>query len=101
VTALARISSDSKLESPSLTTGRYKIKKKQQLSKQSYKEKEKLVTGADGCLTPGRSGRLAFGRNITLTLTLFKKLFHIVFQCLLFFHVLLEGISVYTGSKGF
>jgi hypothetical protein len=28
-----------------------------------------LVTGRDGCLTPGRAGRLTVGNKITLTLT--------------------------------
>jgi hypothetical protein len=40
-----------------------------QLSKENFKEKEKLVTGPDGGLTPGRAGRLTVGRKITLTLT--------------------------------
>jgi hypothetical protein len=41
-----------------------------QLSKENFKEKEKLVTGTDGGLTPRRTGRLTVGRKITLTLTL-------------------------------
>jgi hypothetical protein len=46
--------------------GRYKITNPQ-LSKENFKEKEKLVTDPDGGLTPGR---LTVGRKITLTLTL-------------------------------
>jgi hypothetical protein len=40
------------------------------LSKEDFKEKEKLVTGPDGALTPGQTGRLTIGRMITLTLNL-------------------------------
>jgi hypothetical protein len=40
------------------------------LSKENFKEKEKLVTGPDGGLTPGQTGRLTVGCKITLTLTL-------------------------------
>jgi hypothetical protein len=48
--------------------GRYKIPNPQ-LSKENFKEKEKLMTGPDGSLTPGQTDRLTVGRNITLTLT--------------------------------
>jgi hypothetical protein len=41
-----------------------------QLSKENLKEKEKLVTGPDGGLTPGQTGQLTVGRKITSTLTL-------------------------------
>jgi hypothetical protein len=37
--------------------GRYKILNPQ-LSKENFKEKEKLVTGLNGGLTPGQTGRL-------------------------------------------
>jgi hypothetical protein len=41
-----------------------------QLSKSNQREKGKnWLRVSDGCLTPGRTGRLAVGRNITLTLT--------------------------------
>jgi hypothetical protein len=43
--------------------GRYKITNPQ-LSKENFKEKEKLVTGPDGGLTPGQTGRLTVGRKI-------------------------------------
>jgi hypothetical protein len=49
--------------------GRYKITNPQ-LSKDNFKEKEKLVTDPYGGLTPGQTGRLTVGRKITLTLTL-------------------------------
>jgi hypothetical protein len=39
------------------------------LSKENFKEKEKLVTGPDGCLTPVQTGRLTVGLKITFTLT--------------------------------
>jgi uncharacterized membrane protein len=39
-----------------------------QLSKENFKDKEKLVTGPDGGLTPGQTGRLTVGTKITLTL---------------------------------
>jgi hypothetical protein len=39
------------------------------MSKEHFKDKEKLVTGPDGGLTPGQTGRLTDGRKITLTLT--------------------------------
>jgi hypothetical protein len=39
------------------------------VSKENFKKKEKLVTGPDGGLTPGQTGRLTVGRNINLTLT--------------------------------
>jgi hypothetical protein len=48
--------------------GRYKITN-QQMSKEIFKEKEKLVTDPDGGLTPGQTGRLTVGRKLTLTLT--------------------------------
>jgi hypothetical protein len=47
----------------------YKITN-QQLSKENFKEKEKLVTGPDCGLTPGQTSRVTVGRKITLTLTL-------------------------------
>jgi hypothetical protein len=40
-----------------------------QLSKEDFKEKDKLVTGPNCGLTPGQTGRLTVGRKITLTLT--------------------------------
>jgi hypothetical protein len=40
-----------------------------QLSKENFKEKEKLVKGPDGGLTPGQTGCLTVGCKITLTLT--------------------------------
>jgi hypothetical protein len=43
--------------------GRYKITNPQ-LSKENFKENEKLVTGPDGGLTPGQTGRLTVGHNI-------------------------------------
>jgi hypothetical protein len=39
-----------------------------QLSEENFKEKEKLVMGSDGGLTPGQTGRLTVGRKITLNL---------------------------------
>jgi hypothetical protein len=45
---------------------RYKITSPQ-LSKENFKEKEKLVTGPDVGLTPGQTGRLTFGRKMALT----------------------------------
>jgi hypothetical protein len=39
-----------------------------QLSKENFKEKEKLVTRPDDGLTPEQTGRLTVGRKITLTL---------------------------------
>jgi hypothetical protein len=47
---------------------RYKITNPK-LYKENVKAKEKLVTGLDGGLTPGQTGRLTVGRKITLTLT--------------------------------
>jgi hypothetical protein len=49
--------------------GRYKITDPQ-LSKENFKEKEKLFTGPDGGLTPGQTGRLTVCRKIALALTL-------------------------------
>jgi hypothetical protein len=49
--------------------GRYNITVPQ-LSKENFKEKEKLVTGRDGCLVPRQTGRLTVCRKITLTLAL-------------------------------
>jgi hypothetical protein len=48
--------------------GRYKITNPQ-LSKENFKEKEKLVTSSDGGLTPEQTDQLTFSRKITLTLT--------------------------------
>jgi hypothetical protein len=48
--------------------GRHKITNPQ-LSKKHFKEKEKLVMGPDGGLTPRQTGRRTVGRKITLTLT--------------------------------
>jgi hypothetical protein len=54
--------------------GRYKITNPQ-LSKENFKEKEKLVMGPDGGgLTPGQTGRLTVGQKATLTLTWSDKL---------------------------
>jgi hypothetical protein len=44
---------------------RYKITNPQ-LSKENFKEKEQLVTGPDGGLTPGQTGRPNVGRKLTL-----------------------------------
>jgi hypothetical protein len=40
------------------------------MSKENFKEKEKLVAGPDGGLKPEPSGRLTVGPKIALTLTL-------------------------------
>jgi hypothetical protein len=40
-----------------------------QLSEENFKEKGKLVTGPDGGLTAGQTGRLTVGHKMTLTLT--------------------------------
>jgi hypothetical protein len=45
------------------------LQTKLQLSKEHFKEKEKLVTCTDGGLTPGQTSLLTVGRKITLTLT--------------------------------
>jgi hypothetical protein len=39
------------------------------VSKENFKEKEELVTGPDGDLTPRQSGRLTVGSKMTLTMT--------------------------------
>jgi hypothetical protein len=48
--------------------GCYKITNPQ-LSKENFKEKEKLVKGPDCSLTLGQTGRLTVGSKITLALT--------------------------------
>jgi hypothetical protein len=40
-----------------------------QLSKENFKDREKLGTGPEGGLIPRRTCRLTVGRNVTLTLT--------------------------------
>jgi hypothetical protein len=44
------------------------------LSKENFKEKEKLVMDPDCGLTPGQADRLTVCRKITLTLTLSTEL---------------------------
>jgi hypothetical protein len=39
------------------------------MSEENFKEKEKLVTGLDGGLTPEQTDRLTIGRKTILTLT--------------------------------
>jgi hypothetical protein len=53
---------------PSRQRGHHKIMNRQ-LSKEKFKEKEKLVTGPDSG-PPGQTGQLTIGRKITLTSTL-------------------------------
>jgi hypothetical protein len=63
---MARPSSISKLQTRSLV--RENSKKNPQMSKENFKGKEKFVTGPNGGLTLGQTGRLTVGRKITLTL---------------------------------
>jgi hypothetical protein len=66
-TALARSSSNSKLQTrPLVRESAIKIINPQQC-KENFKEKEKLVTDPKCGLTPGQAGRLAVGRKIILT----------------------------------
>jgi hypothetical protein len=46
--------------------GRYKITNPL-MSKENLKGEDKLVTGPDGSLTPGQTGRLTVGHKITST----------------------------------
>jgi hypothetical protein len=47
--------------------GRYKITNPR-LCKENFKGKEKLVTGPDGGLTPGQTGRVTVCRKMSLTI---------------------------------
>jgi hypothetical protein len=78
--------------SPVLSSERVLQNNKLQLSKENFKEKEKLVAVADGYLTPRRTGRLTVGRNVTFTSTsnecrIARSCFHIA--------VKLEYLSVF------
>jgi hypothetical protein len=80
-TALASTSSNSKLYTRPLVREDYIITNhkitNRQLSKENFEEKEKLVAGQDGCLTPRRTGRLIVGRKLTSTTTMYMFFIHL------------------------